>query len=79
MALRRSSKYLLVVVAMAIAAVMSAVPASASPSNGYDFGRHDGYGHHMHHCFRHFVHGHWVFRHGHRYWVPGHWVLFCRR
>jgi hypothetical protein len=75
MTLRRSSKYLLVLMAMALAAVMTAGPASAS-SRGHGYG--PGWrGHHVV-CHTYWVGGHWNWRHGYRYWVPAHRVRTCR-
>jgi hypothetical protein len=76
MTLRRSSKYLLVVVALAIATVMSALPASAS-AHDYGPGWSGGHGRGIH-CTSYWVRGYWQWYHGHRHWVPGHWVRVCR-
>jgi len=82
MALRRSWRYLLVLVALAGAAVMTAVPASASPYGGGPGGG-PGYHHGYHHrpvvCRSFWVPGHPVWRYGHRYWVGGHWMRTCYR
>ncbi|ORT50933.1 hypothetical protein E0F15_16160 [Frankia sp. B2] len=74
MALRKSPKYFLMVVIVALGTILSAAPSMASPPRSAPGAVHRS----DVHCYWRHMSGHWVWRHGHRTWIPPRTVRVCR-